>query len=186
MMGLWQRMLSPSAARAKDTLSLDGFLAGGGGFPPELYYRMKLRHFALTGRPARARAYADTIVARLAPGARPDAPALDEILFGHYSRRSVLAEAYALLGRGADAARESELAVAVARRRGHPDALSVALIEAARVALLTGERDAAVARLAEVLRLPSGEFVSRAALRADAQWAPLRGHPGFERLLAGG
>jgi hypothetical protein len=43
-----------------------------------------------------------------------------------------------------------------------------------------------VARLSEALRLPSGIFISPAILRADASWAPLRGHPGFERLLAGG
>jgi hypothetical protein len=35
------------------------------------------------------------------------------------------------------------------------------------------------------LRLPSGQWISRALLRADASWAPLRGHPGFERLIAG-
>jgi len=46
--------------------------------------------------------------------------------------------------------------------------------------------DVAVARLAEALRLPAGIFISRVILRADASWAPLRGHPGFERMLAGG
>ena len=43
----------------------------------------------------------------------------------------------------------------------------------------------AVARLTEVFQLPSGGLsVSRAMLRADPSWAPLRGHPGFERLIA--
>jgi hypothetical protein len=49
-----------------------------------------------------------------------------------------------------------------------------------------GRRDEAVARLAEALRLPSGELISRNLLRRDASWEPLRGHPGFERLLVGG
>ena len=58
-----------------------------------------------------------------------------------------------------------------------------ALVTAAYVDVLVGRRDLAVARLAEALRLPAGQFISRALLRADPSWMPLRGHPGFERLV---
>ena len=51
---------------------------------------------------------------------------------------------------------------------------------------LIGRRDLAVARLDEALRLPYGEWISRALLRADPWWAPLLGHPGFERLVREG
>jgi hypothetical protein len=63
--------------------------------------------------------------------------------------------------------------------------LPIALVDAAYVDVLIGRRDLAVARLEEALRLPSGTWISRALLRADPSWAPLRGHPGFERLIAG-
>ena len=36
----------------------------------------------------------------------------------------------------------------------------------------------------EALRRPTGMWISRPLLRADPSWAPLRGHPGFERLIA--
>jgi len=63
--------------------------------------------------------------------------------------------------------------------------LSSALVAAAYVDVLLGRRDVAVARLSEAFRLPAGlHAVSRALLRADASWAPLRGHAGFERLIA--
>ena len=186
MQALFHAVLGPAVWQVRDTLSLTGYLAGGGGFPPDLFYRMKLRHFERTGRPDRARAYADTIVARLAPALRLTTGTPDLLLFGSSSRRSMLAEAYAAQGRLADATRESARALAEARRRGPSDALATALLDAARVELLAGRSDSAVARLEEALRLPSGEFISRAVLRADASWAALRGHPAFERLVAGG
>jgi hypothetical protein len=183
MAALWHQALGPAVWRAKDTLSFAGYGAGDQvELPPELYLLMKLRHFALTGRPERVRAYADSAVAQLEPALRR---APDVTLFYTYSRRVILAEAYARLGRAADAAREADRYVAETRRTRSLFALPVALVNAAYVDVLSGRRDAAVARLAEALRLPSGQWISRALLRADASWAPLRGHPGFERLIAG-
>ena len=142
---------------------------------------MKLRHAAFTGRPDLVRAYADSVVARLEPRLRR---APDVSLYSTYSRRSMLAEGYARLGRAADAAREIDRQLAEARATRIADALHVALVNAAYIDVLIGRRDLAVARLTEVLRLPSGTVISRALLRADPVWAPLRGLPGFERLLA--
>jgi hypothetical protein len=58
------------------------------------------------------------------------------------------------------------------------------LCTVAYLEVLAGRRDSAVARLTEVLGKPSERCASRALLRSDPSWAPLRGHPGFERLLA--
>ena len=178
---LWHAMLGEARWRVRDTLTLAGFNTGGGGFPPELFYRMKLRHFAITGRPDRARAYADTIVTQLAPASRQPS---DLFMFGSSSRRALVAEAHAVLGHTDDAAREAERSIAEARDRGPVDALSIALVGAARVDVLAGRRARAIARLEEVFSLPSGEWISPAMLRGDASWAPLWGEPGFKRFLA--
>src|SRR5262249_39336538 len=143
----------------------------------------KLRHFALSGRPERVRAYADSAVARLEPALRR---APDVTLFHAYSRRTILAEAYARLGRTAEARREIDRYLSDARHDPTLSRVSNALVSAAYIAVLTGRRDEAVARLAEALRLPSGVVISRELLRAEASWAPLRGHPGFERLIRDG
>jgi serine/threonine-protein kinase len=183
MAALWHQVLGPAVWRARDTLSRAGFSAGDGGLPPELYLLMKLRHFALTGRPERMRAYADSAVAQLEPALRR---APDVALYQTHSRRSILAEAYARLGRAAAAGREIERYLADVRAGPRRNDVPNALVNAAYVHVLSGRRDEAVARLSEALRLPTGIFISRAILRADASWAPLRGHPGFERLIAEG
>jgi hypothetical protein len=134
-------------------------------------------------RRERVLAYADSAVVRLEPALRR---APDATLFFEYSRRTILAEAYARLGRAADAGREIDRYLGEVRAGPRPSDVPKALVNAAYVDVLAGRRDEAVARLAEALRLPAGLVISRALLREEASWAPLRGHPGFERLLAGG
>jgi tetratricopeptide (TPR) repeat protein len=126
--------------------------------------------------------YADSVVAQLEPALRR---APDVTLYWAFSRRAILAEAYARQGRAADARREIDRYVAEVRTEPKRSALPSALVNAAYVHVLAGRRDEAVARLTEALRLPSGMYISRALLRAEASWAPLRGHPGFERLVSG-
>jgi tetratricopeptide (TPR) repeat protein len=181
MAALWHQLLGPAVWRVRDTLSLAGYFADDGGLPPELFLLMKLRHFALSGRPQRMRAYADSAVAQLEPALRRTP---DVTLFQTSSRRAILAEAYARLGRASDAAREIDRYVAETRRVGTPRALPIALVNAAYVDVLAGRHDEAIARLSEALRLPGGMFISITLLRTDASWAPLHGHSGFERLLA--
>jgi tetratricopeptide (TPR) repeat protein len=53
----------------------------------------------------------------------------------------------------------------------------------AQVYTLVGKPDSAVEQLRAVLAVPS--HLSAGRLRADPFWAPLRGNPGFERLVAG-
>ena len=181
---IWVHVVPPAVLAAKDTLTLAGYLRGDWG-TPDLFHLMKARHFALTGRPQRARAHADSIIALVEPtlGDGPGAGAFLDL----FSQRTTLAEAYAYAGRKADAARLIDRHLEDMRRSPVAKwALRVpyALVTAAYVDVLIGRRDIAVTRLEEALRLPSGQFISPALLRADPSWAPLRGHPGFERLIA--
>jgi serine/threonine-protein kinase len=177
---LWHAVLPPATLRARDTLTLDGYRrATNGGTGPEMFYfyYMKLRHFRASGRTAGARAYAESLVVRATPMLRER----DDVSMFSHSLRLALAEADAELGRTADAAREADRVVAQASAMDLPAALTVA----AYVDVLIGRRDSAVARLTKALQLPAGQIsVSRAMLRADPSWAPLRGHPGFESLIA--
>jgi serine/threonine-protein kinase len=183
---LWLGVLPRAVLAAQDTMTLAGFLREGR--TPDVYHLMKARHFWLKGDPARARAHADSIIALLAPALRrgPDTTSN----WGGYTRRTTLAEAYAYAGRPKDAEPLLDSYVADVRRGwGRTQLLrpAFALLTAAYVDVLIGRRDLAVARLEEALRTPSGaRWTSRALLRADPWWAPLHGHPAFERLTAGG
>jgi TolB-like protein/DNA-binding SARP family transcriptional activator len=187
---IWAGVLPAAVLRARDTLTLAGYLAGTGGIAPELYHLVKLRHAQQQRRAPTARAHADSLVRLIEPalGRAGDA----RWWYGWFSRRSVLAEAYATLGRASEAAGETDRYVAETREaeraRGdvHPEQLCHALHNAAYVDALIGRAPVAVARLAEALGLPCGHRVSRALLRVDPAWAPLRGRPEFERLVATG
>jgi len=182
---IWLHVFPPAVLTAKDTITLAGYVRGDWA-TPEFFQLMKARHFWLTGRPDRARAHADSLIALLEPVLRAGAEPLIE--YGTGQPRSALAEAYAYVGRPADAARLIDAHLEKRRRGPVPSwylNLPIALVDAAYVDVLIGRRDLAVARLEEALRLPSGTWISRALLRADPSWAPLRGHPGFERLIAG-
>ena len=127
-----------------------------------------------TGDPARSRAYADSArtILELQVAADP----------GEAGRRILLALAYAQLGRKEDALREGARAVEilpVAR-----DAVDAPDIQEdfAYVEMLVGEADAAVRRLAYLLSIPTD--MSAPQLRVDPMWDPLRGNPGFRRLVA--
>lgn len=186
---IWTHALPAAVIRARDTLTLAGYLAGPGGIAPELYHLLELRHFVRAGRADLARLHADSLVARLAPVLQSDTDA--PWFFWWFSRRSVLAEAYATLGRTADAAQEADVYVAETRRRrtqlrSNPEQLCHALHNAAYVDVLIGRTSVATARLAEALELPCGHRVSRALLRADSAWAPLWKLPSFARLVADG
>jgi TolB-like protein/Flp pilus assembly protein TadD len=187
---IWLGVAPPAVLAAQDTLTFAGHLAGNNWGTPgsrDVFHLMKARHFAATGRPERARAHADSIIALLQPVLRFGSGA--SFFFGFYAQRATLAEAYAYSGRAADAAQAIDRYVDDARHgRGQPEALraSTALVAAAYVDVLIGRRELAVARLAEALRLPAGMWISRALLRADPTWASLRGRPDFKQLIAAG
>jgi serine/threonine-protein kinase len=181
--GMWSAVLPPAVLRAKDTLTLQGYVAGG-DTTPELYHFTKLRHFARAGRLDRARAHADSIIALLGPALQPNADLSRQRLW-RFNRLGILAEAYAYRGRKADAARVIDRYAAEASRISDRLYRRFMLSTVPYLDVLAGRPDSAVARLATAFEQPHGFFLSRALLRADPSWAPLRGHPGFERLIAG-
>jgi serine/threonine-protein kinase len=96
--------------------------------------------------------------------------------------RMLLALAYALLGRKADALREGtrvgEILPVSRDAFDGPDLQE----DLAYVETLVGEHDAAIKRLAYLLTIPSE--LSVPFLRADPMWDPLRGNPRFQALIA--
>ena len=181
--GLWNAVLPSAVLDAKDTLTFAGYVAGG-DTTRELYHFMKLRHFARAGRLDRARAHADSIIAVLDPAVNPNANLWTRQAW-RFSRPGILAEAYSYRGRYADAARVIDRYEIESNRIADFFARSFAVQSVPFLDVLAGRRDLAVARLAKLFEQPHGYFISPALLRADPAWAPLREHPGFERLLAG-
>jgi eukaryotic-like serine/threonine-protein kinase len=131
--------------------------------------------YAHRGDQARARAYADS--ARIALEAQIREAPNDRQL------HTLLGTALAYLGRRADAIREGE--------RGANGAIAAdaflgpySVHQLARIYTLLGEPDKAVDQLEAVLEVPY--MLSAGWLRVDPTFAPLRGHPRYERLAAGG
>jgi serine/threonine protein kinase/tetratricopeptide (TPR) repeat protein len=91
--------------------------------------------------------------------------------------------ALAGLGRAAEAVRQGMRAVAL--RSTAQDAVDGPLVATnlARIYTMLGRTDAAIDQLEVILSKPGP--LSPAWLRADPFWAPLRGNPRFERVIAG-
>jgi serine/threonine-protein kinase len=94
-----------------------------------------------------------------------------------------LAIAYALLDRKSDALREATRSTEITPVS--QDGIDGADLQQdyAFVETLVGETDAAVKRLGYLLTIPSD--VTLNVLRSDPTWDPLRGNPGFQRLIRG-
>ncbi len=93
---------------------------------------------------------------------------------------TMLAEASTLDDDRAGAARQVQLI----REIGLDDAVIAAdlAVELAWIEMLGGDLDGALDDLADALQTPAR--ISTAVLRNSADWAPLRDHPGFQRVLA--
>ncbi len=102
---------------------------------------------------------------------------------GEATYHGMLGLALAGLGRKEDAIREGRTAVTLLPTS--KDALDGPrlLANLAEIFLLVGEHEAAIDRLAFLLTIPSP--ISAPLLGVDPLWAPLRGSPRFERLVAG-
>ncbi len=135
--------------------------------------RAQLHHWR--GDTAQARVWADTARVHFAQQLRA-APS-NATLHGLHG----LALAY--LGRRVEAAAEAERIVALMPVA--QDAFVDPYVDhlRARIYQLGGEREKALNALERVLSVPY--WVSGASLRIDPTFAPLRGHPRFERLTAG-
>ncbi len=99
-------------------------------------------------------------------------------VFGFHE--SMLGIAYAGLGRTDDALAKGRQAVEEASMSAWMKPLSLGFL--ARIYVITGEYDEAVALLERLLKEP-GEM-SVPILKCDPRWAALRDHPGFQRMLA--
>jgi len=158
-----------------DSLDSDSITGGGGGgggavFPKAFLYAVA--HEAL-GDADQARREYETALPLLA--AEVERNAKNRAL-----QHSLLARAYAGLGRREDALRETRHAVEILPiSKDHPRG---AAIETARAAVeaRVGETDAAIEHLRHLLSIPC--LLSPALLRIDPQWAPLRADPRFQKL----
>jgi TolB-like protein/Tfp pilus assembly protein PilF len=99
---------------------------------------------------------------------------------GRALQRSLLARAYAGLGRKEDALREAR--GAVEQLPTSKDALIGAIVEIERAAVeaRVGETDAAIEHIRHLLSIPC--HISPGLLRIDPTWAPLRADPRFRKL----
>jgi TolB-like protein/Flp pilus assembly protein TadD len=140
------------------------------------YYFIKAEHAGFQGRGAAETAYADSLRRVLEVRLRgdPEAPYL----------LSWLGIAYALLGRGAEAVDLGERSAALLPIS--QDALAGPYVAAAlaRIYMLAGRPGRAIAILAGLLEIPSP--ITRASLRTDPLWAPIRRQPSFAALIDSG
>jgi tetratricopeptide (TPR) repeat protein len=136
------------------------------------------QQYAFRGDHVRSRIYADS--ARIAfEGQLKSAPFDAQ----HGQRHAELAVALAYLGRETDAIREGERAVSLVPIA--KDALfgPYNQHQLARVYIILGQPDKALDLLEPLLRI--SYWLSPGWLRIDPNFAPLRGNPRFERLVAG-
>jgi len=123
----------------------------------------------------RARAYADSSLAtsKLQSDANPDDPQL----------RALYAVMLAYAGHTDEAIREADQAVASARAGDNSNG-PYARLQRVRVLMAAGQMDKAVDGLEELLGMDY--WVTPAYLTVDPTFAPLKGNPRFEKLVAGG
>ena len=136
---------------------------------------MQAQAYSLRGDQARARAQADTARMEFARQLR-DVPddAQTNVMYG-------LALAY--LGQKADAVAAADKGIVLTGTDVGFTKPYLRFVRA-RLLVLTGDHDRAVAELSELVATPF--YISRDWLRIDPNFAPLRTHPGFRKLVGGG
>ena len=139
------------------------------------YLRLKASAYRLRGDSARSRAYYDSVAAT----ARAELKDKPDDGFTHASLG--LAEAYR--GHRDQAIQEGRRAVDLLPLSKDALDATFAIRDLAEIYMAVGEANAAIDQLQGMIAVPS--YASAAGIKADPTWAPLRGNPRFERLVAG-
>ncbi len=170
MVELFDRRYDQAIARVHE---MPEVLEGQARFAPRT--QLFAQVYGLMGRGALARVYYDSarsyVVGRVAQ--RPDDARL----------HTALGVVFAGLGRKQEAIQEGERGVALLPVTKEAYQGYYRALDLARIYTMVGEYDAAIDRLEYLLSIPG--HLTTAWLRLDPTWDPLRGHPRFQRLLAG-
>ena len=136
---------------------------------------VRFETYHLRGNSAEARAYADS--------ARRTFEEQLKVTPNDDQRHVLLGLALAHLGRKAEAISEGKRAVQLLPISQDAYAGAYTQHQLARIYLLVGEPEKALDQLEPLLKMPY--YLSPGWLRIDPNFAPLRGNPRFERLVAG-
>jgi TolB-like protein/tRNA A-37 threonylcarbamoyl transferase component Bud32/Tfp pilus assembly protein PilF len=143
------------------------------GSVPLYYFVFKASVYRRRGETAKSRAYGDS--------ARSEALAMIRRHEDNIFTYTNLAVENAYLGRGKEAIEAGEHALSVLPLSKDAVFGPEAHIALAQVYMVQGNTSAALDHLRTALAVPS--YLSAGRLRADPLWAPLKGKPGFERLV---
>jgi serine/threonine-protein kinase len=98
--------------------------------------------------------------------------------------RELLARALALAGRKQEAAIQADSALKLRETTNDATIRGYVLFQAARVFIQSGENERALDLLERLITMPATD-VTPAYLKIDPSFAPLKGNPRFEKLIAG-
>jgi eukaryotic-like serine/threonine-protein kinase len=98
--------------------------------------------------------------------------------------RELLARALALAGRKQEAAIQADSALKIRETTNDATLKPYVLFQAARVFIQAGENDRALDLIERLITMPASD-VTPAYLKIDPSFAPLKGNPRFEKLIAG-
>jgi tetratricopeptide (TPR) repeat protein len=141
------------------------------------HWGLKLGHtYRLMGDTMHARMFGDSAVLAFAKQLHdfPDRAQL----------RELLARALALAGRKQEAAIQADSALKLRETTNDATLKPYVLFQAARVFIQSGENERAIDLIERLITMPASD-VTAAYLRIDPSFAPLKGNPRFEKLIAG-
>jgi TolB-like protein len=140
------------------------------------HWGLKLGHtYRLMGDTMHARMFGDTAVIAFEKQLHdfPDRAQL----------RELVARALALAGRKQEAAVQADSALKLRETTNDATIKPYVLFQAARVFIQSGENERALDLLEQLITMPASD-VTAAYLRIDPSFAPLKGNPRFEKLIA--
>jgi serine/threonine-protein kinase len=140
------------------------------------HWGLKLGHtYRLMGDTMHARMFGDTAVIAFAKQLHdfPDRAQL----------RELLARALALAGRKQEAAAQADSALKLRETTNDATIKGYVLFQAARVFIQSGENERALDLIERLITMPASD-ITPAYLKIDPSFAPLKGNPRFEKLIA--